>query len=69
MAVLFRVVVNSEGQYSIWPLPLAIPYGWADVGWTGEQDDCLAYIENTWTDMRPVSIRAQNPDKSKVSNS
>jgi MbtH protein len=53
----FRVVVNHEGQYSIWPDYKAIPAGWSAVGKDGRKEDCLAYIEEVWTDMRPLSLR------------
>ena len=53
----FQVVVNHEGQYSIWPDYKAIPAGWSAVGKDGRKDECLAYIEEVWTDMRPLSLR------------
>ena len=53
----FRVVVNHEEQYSIWPLDRELPAGWRAVGRTGPKDQCLAYIEEVWTDMRPLSLR------------
>jgi MbtH protein len=49
----YKVVVNGEEQYSIWPADRAVPAGWREVGKSGEKDDCLAYIKNVWTDMRP----------------
>jgi MbtH protein len=52
----FEVVVNEEGQYSIWPQTLAQPNGWRAVGQSGPKADCLAFIEQTWTDMRPLSL-------------
>ena len=54
---IFRVVVNHEEQYSIWPDYLAVPNGWREVGVTGLKPHCLEYIEKTWTDMRPLSLR------------
>lgn len=53
----FVVVVNHEEQYSIWPDYKAIPGGWRAVGKSGLKKDCLAYIEEVWTDMRPLSLR------------
>jgi MbtH protein len=53
----YRVVVNGEDQYSIWPVDRSIPLGWTDVGKSGSKDDCLAYINEVWTDMRPLSLR------------
>lgn len=54
---VYRVVRNHEEQYSIWPEHKDIPAGWEDVGKVGPKEDCLAYIEETWTDMRPLSLR------------
>lgn len=54
---VFKVVVNDEEQYSIWPDYKQIPNGWRAVGKTGNKKDCLAYIETVWTDMRPLSLR------------
>jgi MbtH protein len=53
----YRVVVNHEEQYSIWPTFKEIPAGWKDVGKQGPKAECLAYIEEVWTDMRPLSLR------------
>ena len=54
---IYKVVVNHEEQYSIWPDWKAIPGGWNDVGIRGDKKTCLEYIEKTWTDMRPLSLR------------
>lgn len=53
----FKVVVNDEEQYSIWPDYKQTPNGWREVGKVGNKQDCLAYIETVWTDMRPLSLR------------
>lgn len=53
----FLVVVNHEEQYSIWPEFKAIPNGWKAVGVAADKKTCLDYIEKTWTDMRPLSLR------------
>lgn len=53
----YRVVVNHEDQYSIWPDYREIPLGWRDVGVSGTKDACLDHIEKVWTDMRPLSLR------------
>jgi len=53
----YRVVVNDEDQYSIWPDGQQAPDGWHDAGHSGAKADCLRYIELNWTDMRPRSIR------------
>lgn len=53
----YRVVVNGEEQYSIWPLEREIPLGWREGGKSGTRQECLDYIEQVWTDMRPLSLR------------
>jgi MbtH protein len=53
----FIVVINDEEQYSIWAVGRPIPLGWSAVGVTGSKAECLAYIEEVWTDMRPMSLR------------
>jgi MbtH protein len=55
----FYVVKNIEEQYSIWPSYKQIPNGWEIVGEPRIKSDCLAYIEQVWTDMRPLSLRRQ----------
>ena len=64
----YRVVMNHEEQYSIWPLDRALPAGWRDAGKSGLKQDCLDYIQAVWTDMRPDSLRKnmnKHIDKSK----
>lgn len=51
------VVINDEEQYSIWPASRDVPAGWRAGGFTGTEEECLAYIDETWTDMRPASLR------------
>jgi MbtH protein len=53
----YKVVVNHEEQYSIWPAYRANALGWKDEGFSGPKDECLAHIRETWTDMRPLSLR------------
>jgi MbtH protein len=55
---VLKVVVNNEEQYSIWPIDRDTPAGWRDAGKSGTKAECLAWIEMTWTDMRPASLRA-----------
>jgi MbtH protein len=50
-------VVNDEEQYSIWLADREIPAGWRATGPSGAKAECLAYIEEVWTDMRPLSLR------------
>jgi MbtH protein len=51
------VLVNDEAQYSIWRSEREIPAGWRAIGPVGTKEQCLAYIDEVWTDMRPLSIR------------
>lgn len=53
----YTVVVNHEEQYSIWPYRRPLPNGWRDVGRSGTKAECLAYIQEVWVDMRPLSLR------------
>jgi MbtH protein len=53
----YLVVINGEEQYSIWPEDRDLPRGWARAGFEGSKPDCLEYIDRTWTDMRPRSVR------------
>jgi MbtH protein len=53
----YKVVLNHEEQYSIWPAERENAPGWRDAGQTGTKAECLAYIEKVWTDMRPLSLR------------
>lgn len=56
---IYKVVVNHEEQYSIWPAERENAPGWKDVGKSGSKAECLAYIQEVWTDMRPRSLRKQ----------
>jgi uncharacterized protein YbdZ (MbtH family) len=64
---VYKVVLNHEEQYSIWPEYKENPLGWKDAGKAGPKAECLAYIKDVWTDMRPLSLRlkmeemARNP--------
>ncbi len=53
----YKVVVNHEEQYSIWPADRDNPLGWSDAGKSGTKAECLAFIKEVWTDMRPLSVR------------
>lgn len=54
---VFRVLMNEEGQHSVWPAGLEIPEGWSQIGPTGPKAECVAFIDSNWTDMRPKSLR------------
>jgi uncharacterized protein YbdZ (MbtH family) len=76
---VYKVVVNHEEQYSIWPEYKEIPLGWRAIGKSGPKPECLAYIKEVWTDMRPLSLRkkmeeaaqrrAQEPQPPPISHS
>ncbi len=67
--IIYAVVVNHEEQYSIWPEYKEIPRGWRAVGKTGLKAECLAYIKEVWTDMRPLSLRRQMAESESSRNS
>lgn len=54
---IYKVVVNAEEQYSIWPANRENAPGWNDAGKSGTKDACMDYIRQVWTDMRPLSLR------------
>ena len=54
---IYKVVLNHEEQYSIWRADRDNPAGWKDGGKTGTKQECLDYIKEVWTDMRPLSLR------------
>ena len=55
--IVYVVVMNAEEQYSIWPASGSLPAGWTAAGKTGGKQECLDYIKEVWTDMRPLSVR------------
>jgi len=55
--VSYKVVVNAEEQYAIWPLQLNNPSGWSNAGKSGSKDDCLAFVKEVWNDLTPLSLR------------
>jgi MbtH protein len=58
-SMIYKVVLNHEEQYSIWPAHRENPLGWKDAGKKGAKAECLAYIKEVWTDMRPLSLRTK----------
>ena len=62
---IYKVVMNHEEQYSIWPEYRENPRGWNDVGKVGPKAECLAYIKEVWTDMRPLSLRKKMEEMAK----
>jgi MbtH protein len=59
----YKVVINHEEQYSLWPAGRENPLGWKDVGKTGSKKACLVYIEEVWTDMRSLSLHTEMAEK------
>jgi MbtH protein len=59
---IYKVVVNREEQFSIWPADRENALGWNDAGKTGTKAECLQYIKEVWTDMRPLSLRKKMED-------
>ena len=53
---LYLVLVNDEGQYSLWPAGIAVPAGWITAHEADSRSKCLEYVEAQWTDMRPNSL-------------
>lgn len=53
----YKVVVNAEGQYSLWFADREPPAGWSDAGKSGTKSECLTFVDEVWTDMRPLSLR------------
>jgi MbtH protein len=56
---IYNVVIDEEERYSIYPDYREIPPGWKAVGKSGSKAECLEYIKEVWTDMRPLSLRRQ----------
>jgi len=63
--IQYKVVVNHEEQYSIWPAHRENPLGWRDGGRSGSKAECLEFIKEVWTDMRPLSLRKFLAEQSK----
>ena len=61
----YKVVINHEEQYSIWFADRELPLGWSAVGKEGSKQECLDYIEEVWTDMRPLSLRKSMEERKK----
>ena len=54
---IWKVVINDEEQYALFPQSLPLPAGWVEAGFAGSEDDCVSYVDEHWTDMRPRSLR------------
>ncbi|GAA2440005.1 MbtH family protein [Streptomyces glaucus] len=58
----FLVLVNDEGQHSLWPVFAEVPQGWTTVFGEASRAECLEFVEQHWTDMRPKSLVARTED-------
>jgi len=66
-SIIYKVVLNHEEQYSIWPADRENAPGWKDEGKNGTKEECLEHIKEVWTDMRPLSLRKKmEADKNKT---
>lgn len=63
---IYTVVVNHEEQYSIWPQDRDLPCGWNDAGKSGNKAECLAWIHEVWTDMRPLGLRKKMEEERRL---
>lgn len=59
----FLVLANHENQHSLWPARTAVPDGWSVVFGAADRGNCLAYIDDHWTDLRPASLIASGTDE------
>jgi MbtH protein len=60
---VYVVLVNAEDQYSLWLEERSVPNGWSKVGPRGTREECLEYVGQVWTDMRPRSLRERSPSQ------
>lgn len=61
----FVVVIDKEEMYSIWPADRELPLGWKEEGFKGTKRKCINYIEEVWTDLRPLSLRKMMEEQEK----
>lgn len=55
---MYQVIVNAEEQYALHPAELEPPDGWTADGYTGTAEACVEYVDEHWTDLRPLRLRA-----------
>jgi len=65
---IYKAVINDEEQYSIWPTGRDNPRGWRDAGKEGPKSEVLVYINEVWTDMRPLSLRRRMEEAEKANS-
>lgn len=59
----WTVLINGEEQYGLFPASRPAPAGWRPAGCTGTEDECMAYVDQRWTDQRPASLRRAMSDR------
>jgi MbtH protein len=59
---LYRVLINLDEQYGILPARLGVPDGWEETGIEGTVDQCKAWVEDNWRDMRPLGLQRFRPE-------
>jgi MbtH protein len=64
--ITWRVVVNHEGQHALWPAGRPAAPGWTFLGRSGTRDECLAFVKEVWTDLRPLSLQKAQRDAGAV---
>lgn len=52
----YHVLVNDEGQHSLWPTFAELPAGWSVALAAADRQTALDYVTTHWTDMRPTSL-------------
>ena len=62
----YKVVVNHEEQYSLWLAERENAPGWRDAGRSGTKEECLAFVREVWTDMRPLSLRRRMEEQARA---
>jgi MbtH protein len=65
---VYHVLVNDEGQYSLWPSFKDVPQGWTIAKKSDSRAACLEYINQNWTDMRPQSLIDRMNEQNKKLN-
>ncbi|MDH6124892.1 MbtH family NRPS accessory protein [Kitasatospora sp. GP82] len=57
----FSVLVNAEGQFSLWPVAVEVPAGWTVAHGPADRSASLGYVNEHWTDLRPSSFAGRRP--------
>lgn len=66
--IAYMAIMNHEEQYSLWQANRDVPLGWKDAGKRGTKAECLTYIKQMWTDMRPLGLRQKVDQTEKVTS-